>query len=364
MCKLQLISTVLIAVAAVMTANDSYATLVVSSSTGDALPKSSIFDRKGNLIGLGTDDGTIPQLPLASYPLTIRYLGFSPVIVTDPSADRIELQELDYDLPEIVIDTQSHNIVHLLGYMREYSTMSDSKDTVLLFSEKIVDFMVPQGKVKKFKGWKSPRILASRDYYRFTNSEGLDSVSDKFDDDFSWLGFMDILSKKIKVPESIINEEVKLDTIQGKHGAQMIWRKVGESYFLDMDMLADKKDHKWSPAILKLFGLTTEFIKLDSSYTFSDLQTGEVSTENIAQSSFCIEALCKGKVFRWATGNKDPFRIRSYYEFFVTDREFLSVEDALEWKDNPEARNISITPPPGIPPLEPYIIDLERRVTN
>ncbi len=150
MCKLRIVSIMLIA-AVVMIANDSYATVVVSSSTGDALPKSSIFDRKGNLIGLGNDDGTIPQLPLASYPLTIRYLGFSPVIVTDPSADRIELQELDYDLPEIVIDTQSHNIVHLLGYMREYSTMSDSKDTVLLFSEKIVDFMVPQGRSKNSK---------------------------------------------------------------------------------------------------------------------------------------------------------------------------------------------------------------------
>lgn len=68
----------------------------------------------------------------------------------------------------------------MLAYVREYSTLSTYSDTVTLFREKMVDFMIVPDRKMKFRGWTSPRLLTSRSYYRFTDGEGLDSVSDRF----------------------------------------------------------------------------------------------------------------------------------------------------------------------------------------
>ena len=77
-------------------------------------------------------------------------------------------------LPEVLVVSGHKKLLHLLAYVREYSTMTTYTDTVFLFREKMVDYMLPAGKVD-FKGWSTPRVLTSRSYYRFSNSHGLRS---------------------------------------------------------------------------------------------------------------------------------------------------------------------------------------------
>lgn len=81
------------------------------------------------------------------------------------------------ELPEVLVLSKNHKVLHMLAYVREYSTLTTYTDTVFLFREKMVDYMLPVFGAK-FEGWTKPRVLTSRSYYQFKDSRGLDSVSD------------------------------------------------------------------------------------------------------------------------------------------------------------------------------------------
>lgn len=337
------------------------ATIVVDSLSKEPLPRASVFDCNSNMTATCDDNGKIPAVKSGKYPLTVRYLGYTPASVAHDGEDTVLMSALRYELPEIVIDTQSHNILHLKGYMREYSSMARSVDTVQVYSEKIVDFMLPTEKNKKFKGWKSPRTLAERNFYRFTDTSGLDSVSNQNPNNFQWFDFVNILSKNIRIPETLRNNSAKTDIVAGKYGVKILWSKLSDRYIFETDMLADKKDHKWSPNFLKFFGLSTDFSRLSTKYTFTEPYGTDISPEEITMATFDIEALCRGKLYRWVSGSDEPFKIRSYYELYVTDKEYLTPDDAKEWKEHPETKGITVFTPDGIPELEPAIVRLIER---
>ncbi len=81
------------------------------------------------------------------------------------------------ELSEVLVLSKKHKLLHMLAYVREYSILTTYTDTVFLFREKMVDYMLPVSGAK-FKGWSRPRVLTSRSYYQFKDSRGLDSVSD------------------------------------------------------------------------------------------------------------------------------------------------------------------------------------------
>lgn len=333
----------------------------VTDPTGDPLARASVFAANGSIAGVCGDDGSIPDFPASHYPLTIRYVGFEPAVIATPATTDVTMRPVSYDLPELVIDNKSRNVLHLIGYMREYSTMATTRDTSLLYSEKVVDFMIPREKVKKLKGWTSPRVLARRDYVLYTNAEGLDSVGREVDDTFSLSDLVDIIKDRITVPDSLLDGSARAATVAGKYTPRMEWRRVGADYTLDIDALGDKKDHRWSPNILKLFGLTTDFSEFYTTYLFNDLSGGTISAENVSRATFGIKAYCRGKMFRWATGSKEPFNLNSYYEFYVTDRQYLTPEEAIEWKNNPPTR-LEIAAPEGVMPPDAATMRLMERV--
>lgn len=335
----------------------------VTDPTGDPLARASVFAANGSIAGVCGDDGSIPDFPASLYPLTIRYVGFEPAVIATPATTDVTMRPVSYDLPELVIDNKSRNVLHLIGYMREYSTMATTRDTSLLYSEKVVDFMIPREKVKKLKGWTSPRVLARRDYALFTNSEGLDSVSNEIDDSFTWSQLVNIVRERIAVPDSLLDGSVRAVTVPGKYSPRMQWRRVGDDYTLDIDMLADKKDHVWSPNFLKFFGLTTDFAELGTTYLFNDISGDGISAENVSRSTFGIKALCRGKMLKWASGTKEPFKLDSYYEFFVTERQYLTPEEAREWQDNPpRPSRLEIRAPEGVMPPDAATMRLVERV--
>ncbi|MDE6381782.1 MAG: hypothetical protein K2L57_02830, partial [Muribaculaceae bacterium] len=88
----------------------------------------------------------------------------------------------------------------------------------------------------------------------------------------------------------------------------------------------------------------------------------DVSPAEITMATFDIEALCRGKLYKWVSGSDEPFNIRSYYEFYVTDKEYLTPDDAKDWKEHPETKGITVTVPDGVPELEPAIVRLIERV--
>ena len=92
--------------------------------------------QKGNLIGICSDVGELPYVARSSYPISIRYMGYATSTVDKPGQDKVFLKEMAYDLPEMTVNSRDHQVLHLTGYVREYSTLSTYTDTVLLFSRR------------------------------------------------------------------------------------------------------------------------------------------------------------------------------------------------------------------------------------
>ena len=125
------------------------------------------------------------MLLIASTAAIIAAAGEQTARQTPPTVNS-QWEQKVRDLPELTVNPGKRKIIHILAYVREYSSMASWNDTVFLFREKMVDYMLPANNKVKFKGWLSPRILSSRSYYRFPNSNGLDSVSDVYRLYFSW----------------------------------------------------------------------------------------------------------------------------------------------------------------------------------
>ena len=88
----------------------------------------------------------------SAYPLTISSMGYAPASVGSLSLDTVVLRGTEYELPEVLVESKKHQVLHMIGYVREYSTLTTYSDTVMLFREKTVDFMVPVGREKRCRG--------------------------------------------------------------------------------------------------------------------------------------------------------------------------------------------------------------------
>ena len=85
-------------------------TVIVDAVTGDPLPKASVFDKKGNLIGICSDVGELPYVARSSYPISIRYMGYATSTVDKPGQDKVFLKEMAYDLPEMTVNSKNHQV--------------------------------------------------------------------------------------------------------------------------------------------------------------------------------------------------------------------------------------------------------------
>ena len=338
--------------------------IIVDSKTGLPLQKASVLDKKGKLIGFCSENGELPDIPATAYPLSIRCIGYKTVTIERPTNERIALEEKPYYLPELMVDRKKHQVLHIIGYLREYSTLESYYDTVFLFREKTVDFMIPTKQVKKYEGWTRPRVLESKSYYHFTNMEGLDSVSKYYEQIFSWSDLAGIF-RSIELPENLKNTDFATDTVFGKYSPSSIWRKEDENVFLRNDMLADKEDHKWTPDHFKLFSMAVDFTKFITNYTLTDVNSSTVFADNISMLSYNIESQGRVLDLRRLFHSDDPIFMNTYAELYITDREYMSIKQAEKWEKDPTlGDDIGINPPPEAPELEPAIKELIDRVNN
>lgn len=110
--------------------------VVADSSSHAPLSNASIFDRNGTMIGISSSKGRMPYISSSQYPITVRYLGYKETSFSSPDADTIFLSQFISDLPEIVVESRQHSLLHMLAYVREYSTLTTYTDTIFLFREK------------------------------------------------------------------------------------------------------------------------------------------------------------------------------------------------------------------------------------
>lgn len=339
-----------------------YEVIVVDSASHVPLPNASIYDKDGTPAGLSDNNGTVPKITRSRYPIIIRYLGFNDKTVVFEDKDTIFLSERVSELPEVVVESNRQSMLHILAYVREYSTLATYTDTVFLFREKMVDYMLPSNNKIKFKGWSSPRVLTCKSYYRFTNNNGLDSVSDACQHHFSWSDWIDI-PPGASIPMGIRNSQISADTLYGRYSPTEIWHRSNDQIRVDVDVLADTISRKWVPGLVNFFRRGLDYEKFKVTFNYDNVMGDSISKFDLDGYSFSIESKGRGReMFRFNKIN-EPFFVSTDADVYILDKEYITVKEAKQWgKREFDVDEIGIYAPLEAPPLSSSILNLVERV--
>lgn len=344
--------------------------VVIDSVSGTPLPMATVCDRFGIEIGYSKRDGRLPDISESSYPITVRYLGYKENRVRFPYADSIFMQEDVKELPEFVLESPGRKFLHLLAYVREYSTLTTYTDTVFLFREKLVDFMLGGDGKSRFRGWSQPRVLACQSYYRFTDCNGLDSVSDSSDHHFSWSDWIG-MPPEMALPPALRTIENKVDTLYGKYSATEIWNKTGDRVSVEVDVLADTVSRKWVPDLYGFFHRDSslerslEFERLRLRFDYDNVVTNSLEPENLTFYTYNVESAGRGHgMFRFNRVGQQFF-VNTTAEVYIMDREYLSLKEARKWdKRILDLDDKTIIEPLDAPEPDASVLALIERVEN
>ena len=340
-------------------------TVVADYATRLPLRDASVFDRDGHAVGTTGRGGHIPDISETEYPLTIRYMGYAERSLPSADYDTIFLHEIVTELPEMVVESRRHTMLHILAYVREYSTLTTYTDTVFMFREKMVDYMLPgTGDSKRFKGWTRPRILTSKSYYRYTDSQGRDSVSDRCNHHFSWADWVGILPA-VESPARLRSTGARTDTVRGKYSPTEIWSRQGDRLNVDVNVLADTSSRKWVPNLSRFFSNDTDFEKFRLRLNYDDIDGKEVTPLNLTGYSFNIESNGRGRVMFMFNRVDQPFYVSTYAEVYIADKEFITIKEARKWQNHRTGSDsMAIYEPASAPALSPNVLELIARVNN
>lgn len=340
--------------------------VVVDSLTRLPLSNASVFDCRGKFVGVTRSDGGVACASEADYPVTIRYMGFCEKAVERASVDTIFMLESIPELPEVV-ESKKRAMLHILAYAREYSTLATYTDTVTMFREKMVDFMLPHGDKSGFNGWRRPRVLNSRSYYRFTNADGRDSVSDKCSHHFTWSDWVGV-APQMSVPYALMGAEngVKADTVSGKYSPVEIWVRNDDKISVDVNVMADTAALRWMPGISSFFrDDNTDFEQCRLRLNYNGVSGDMVGAADLSGYSFNVESRGRGHGIFQFNRSDEPFFVATYTELYVLDKEYISVKEARKWdKLKIGTLDMEIYEPADVPELQPSVMALIDRVVN
>lgn len=338
--------------------------VVADSATRIPLPGATLYDRSGKAIGVSDRRGRLVRPERAACPVTVRYLGFDDKSVTSLSdGDTIFLSEVYAELPEVEVSSRKRPILHVLAYVREYSTLASESDTVTLFREKTVDYMLPPGSGTRFRGWSNPRVLASRSCYRFTDSNGLDSVSDKCQLHFSWSDWIGLVPE-VTLPAPLRKAGAASSyTLMGRYSPAEVWQRDTTGVTIEIDALADTLSRKWVPDLRGFFHGNLDYQKFKIRYSYDDVDGDNLAPLNLTGYTFDIESDGRGREMFWFNRADDPFYVTTRAEVYILDREFITVKEARKWENRSFDTDMSIICEPlEAPALSPETLALVERV--
>ncbi len=335
--------------------------VVADSLSRLPLPGAPVYDRKGTLIGLSDDYGHLPELSADDFPVKLRYMGFKDKFAGSDEGDTIFMSDNAILLRELVVDSKQRKLLHMIAYVREFSTLSSYADTVFLFREKMVDYMLAPDEKMRFKGWRQPRVLTSKSYYRFTNFWGLDSVSDRCNHHFSWTDWAGI-APDVTLPAPFLEGEKKF-VRRGKYSPAETWNLGDGCVNVEIDALADSAARKWVPGLAFFFRDDVDFQRLRVNYDY-DYVAGETLTAlDLNGYSVDIESTGRGHCMFMFNRANVPFSVTSRADITILSKDFVTQKEARKWeKLKLDEASFAIYEPADAPELEPAVLSLIARV--
>ncbi|MDE7345109.1 MAG: hypothetical protein K2N48_00015 [Muribaculaceae bacterium] len=358
---------------AIMMSISAYATIPVRILAGDSITPvegATVISDRGLILGISDSSGAIYIDEKKDFPLTICCVGFEPVTIVNKT-DTILLDPATYELTEITVNANERPIMKVLSYVREYCSGATQTDTMQLYAEYMVLNYYPVNE-KKVKGYKSLdarfRSLAERRIARFTNSSGKDSIAlPRKYDHVSYLSYYPLLVKfpnnPITEPESI-RQGAQNDSIMGKFSLVELHKKTDNIYSVLYDRLGDHENHKWSPNLWKMFGLTTDLDKFQEALVYSNPSDSIHSIHDFIYCSGNMHGITKGKMFKMLLGSKN-LELNCYAELYPVDIQYLTVEEYKEERTKKDELDMDFfIEPKNLHPLPPAIQRMIKRAND
>lgn len=319
----------------------------------DSIPVSvaSIFDFDGNVVGYTMDDGTFSEIPETAYPITIRCLGYEPLVIAEPKDTVWQMKQSFYDMPELVVVPGDRNVMKQILYIRNYFSMCNEMDTVTHFVEEMAYRFVPAKEEDKIDIGNQIHSAGSRSYSMHKVGD-IDSVAYEEDSKSFFLTstLTRLSAKEILIHESLKNDSTGYYEKKGKSGLALVQRLSNGVFTFKEDLLADKKNHTLSPWLLKLLGFTLEINQFYTTNAFSINEDGKYYPKDLLEASFMMEAEGRGKYIRMALDSKTPVAVRAMTEIYVVGRDLLTQDEAKEEMDKKDSK-MDFVIPSNVPAL-------------
>ena len=242
----------------------------------------------------------ILSIPMLLLPLTFQS-GFANVSTKE------------HRLPELIVNSRrkNANVMHIVGVVREYSYLQTHFDTVFMFRDKTVDFMIPLPSVKKFVGWKTARVLSSESYYQFFDYNGLDSVSDRYYTNFS-------IGNRLSLPSSISTDGLKIND---------------DNLAVSIDILNNEFPDKWQPGATSFLKSNKNIDQFDVRFCFENVEgLSLILPIYISSVIYTLQSIGPLSGMRAPVMASKSFQINTRSELYVTDREFITVQEARKYQ--------------------------------
>ena len=326
---------VLITIATIVAARSA---VVLDATDGQPIVAATIMNANGQVLGLTNADGQVPAEYLPQLPLTIRTMGYESAVVAT-EADTVRLEPSVYELQDLEVSSADRNVVRLVFFVRQYTSLTGDTKQITQVSESMVD------------------LLFQRSASHTTWADGRDSLQCPAVEDLSFLNsLVTIDSTQVPEPQSFASipyDSIAADTMWSKHiYPHQIFRRTPAGYFVTVDALAKQKNHRFSPWYFKLLGLTVDINELMATYVFAPTTRNMHRLDELTSMGYSLQIDCRGKWFKRAMDSDAPVDMRSWAEFYLVDRTYLPDTEARELMRDKEAE-YPLTIPAGVPPLAP-----------
>ncbi len=335
---------------------------VVDASDKSPLVKATVIGRSGMIIGVTDSDGAI-AVGENETPVTVLCLGYE-TTKGEEGKDTVFVAPAVYGLNELVISAAERPITRVISFCREYSTGTSGSDTLQLYSEYMTQCFLADKDLKGYKrGDSKPKKGASRFVGRIMKN-GSDSIFiPKQDDDItllSWSEFINGIPADPLVESRGIRQGFETDTLPGEFGPRMITRKKNGLYTIWADMLADQKEHKWSPAFLKLFGLTIDLTAFNWTAAFTQGEDTIHSINDFLYTTCNLTILGRGKLFKKIFRVEKPILMESYSEIYPVSITRCTLEEYKELRK--DKSGLPFRRPDELAPLSPAVATLVEQL--
>ncbi|MDE5551595.1 MAG: carboxypeptidase-like regulatory domain-containing protein, partial [Muribaculaceae bacterium] len=307
---------------------------VYDRETKEPLPYASIYTATERMIGVADENGRFHQPDnRAGERLIVKYIGY---VDADCSAqsDSVLMTPKISTLEELVVRPDKTGY-QMLCEIKGSATYCIDDEVYVFNVQYLGDFLIPFDKNnKKFKSRTKFRIIDSVVNTTCTDKDGnhLDVEAPELYDLFPVYDLFDIASKNISINTQLSEQDKKLSSVKIDNITGQL-RKIGNSLYLSYDFLEDKKEHKWSPNVMKFFGLTTDFtqFKIVDVYTLPDNTSSiKLSPIDYKMGSIALDATFRGKLLKFILNTKNPAEAKMYYEIVSKEIRMISDEESRQ----------------------------------